>query len=392
MWRALERKEDFCIIFHLSVVRPDLKKDSNLGRIIKDRYRLLREVSSTEDESTFVAEDVLNGKTVGMRIIPYNYNNADAIREAEIMFQNQLDVLCRLEHPGLPQVLEGFTEKLEMFIITEYFEGETLEEMIEKKREISLDDVTAWCFEMLKILDYLHSRYPPVIFRDFKPSNILIRPNGKVQLINFGTARTYKPFKVQDTLIRYSKGYAAPEQYGGKGQTDARADVYAFGVTLHRILTGHDPSLTPFKLPPLDSFRKDLSPHWQEIVSKTTELKVENRYKNAKEIIAALKSASGGTSQVKHEEQPQVQQQVVTVSADSGRKDEKSSLQSIAENYDNERIRRKSTVQKILMMISALVFVMAGVLFIKIMIVAVVFFIIAAVILLLGAWLLFTRK
>jgi len=370
-----------------------VKRDSYLGRIVKDRYRLLREVSSTEDETTFVAEDVLSGRTVGMRIIPYNYNNADAIREAEIMFQNQLDVLCRLEHPGLPQVLEGFTEKLEMFIVTEFFEGQTLEEMIEKKKAISLEEVTTWSFEMLRILEYLHSRYPPVIFRDFKPSNILVRPNGKVQLINFGTARTYKPFKVQDTLIRYSKGYAAPEQYGGKGQTDARADIYAFGVTLHRLLTGHDPASTPFKLPSLDSFRKDLPPYWQDIVSKTTELKVENRYKNVKEIMAALKAASTGAPQAGGEEPAAPKETVAPEPAETVKKDAKdSSLQSIADGYDRERVAKKALVQKILFFLSVLVFVAAGVLFVRMPIAAAVFFIIASVILFVGGYFLFIRK
>jgi serine/threonine protein kinase len=370
-----------------------VKRDSYLGRIVKDRYRLLREVSSTEDETTFVAEDVLSGRTVGMRIIPYNYNNADAIREAEIMFQNQLDVLCRLEHPGLPQVLEGFTEKLEMFIVTEFFEGQTLEEMIEKKKAISLEEVMTWSFEMLRILDYLHSRYPPVIFRDFKPSNILVRPNGKVQLINFGTARTYKPFKVQDTLIRYSKGYAAPEQYGGKGQTDARADIYAFGVTLHRLLTGHDPASTPFKLPSLDGFRKDLPPYWQDIVSKTTELKVENRYKNVKEIMTALKAASTGAPQAGREEPAAPKEAVAPEPAEAAKKDPKaSSLQSIADSYDRERVEKKALVQRILFFLSVLVFVAAGVLFIRMPIAAAVFFIIAAVILFIGGYFLFIRK
>lgn|GEM_PF-1981480 len=370
-----------------------MKRDSYLGRIVKDRYRLLREVSSTEDETTFVAEDVLSGRTVGMRIIPYNYNNADAIREAEIMFQNQLDVLCRLEHPGLPQVLEGFTEKLEMFIVTEFFEGQTLEEMIEKKKAISLEEVMTWSFEMLRILDYLHSRYPPVIFRDFKPSNILVRPNGKVQLINFGTARTYKPFKVQDTLIRYSKGYAAPEQYGGKGQTDARADIYAFGVTLHRLLTGHDPASTPFKLPSLDGFRKDLPPYWQDIVSKTTELKVENRYKNVKEIMTALKAASTGAPQAGREEPAAPKEAVAPEPAEAAKKDPKaSSLQSIADSYDRERVEKKALVQRILFFLSVLVFVAAGVLFIRMPISAAVFFIVAAVILFIGGYFLFIRK
>jgi len=269
-------------------------KENYIGKIVKDRYRIVREFSSGDDEYSFLCEDILAGKKVAMRLIPYSYRDADLMKEAETIFKNQMDVLCRLEHPGLPQILEGFAEKLEMYIITEYNEGETLEEKIGKKKEMAQEEIFSISEEVLKILDYLHSRYPPVIFRDLKPSNIFLRRDGRVQLVNFALARTYKPFKSQDTIVRCSKGYAAPEQYGGKGQTDARVDIYAFGVTLHRLLTGHEPSRTPFKLPPLNSFQETLWPWWQDIISKATELKVENRYKSARDLLNDMKKMKDG--------------------------------------------------------------------------------------------------
>ncbi|MDQ7822613.1 MAG: serine/threonine-protein kinase [Candidatus Eremiobacteraeota bacterium] len=260
-------------------------KESYAGRVIKDRYRIIRELSSSEEDDVLLAEDVIGGKIVSMRIIPYNYQDAEAIREAETMFQNQLDVLCRLEHKGLPMILEGFTEKMKMCIVTEHHEGRSLEQMLMVVKQFSQEDVQKWALEILRVIDYLHSRYPPVIFRDLKPENILIKNDGTVELINFGLARTYKPFKTQDTVVRGSKGYAAPEQYGGRGQTDAKADIYSFGVTVHRMLTGHDPSKSPFNLPPLSSLRSDLWPGWQSIISKATELKSENRYKTARDLL-----------------------------------------------------------------------------------------------------------
>lgn len=176
--------------------------ESYVGRVVKDRYRLIRELSSGDEDYSFIGEDVMMGKTVMVRIMPYKFTDAESIREGETMFKNQIDVLCRLEHPGLPQVLDGFIEKLEMFIITEYIEGETIENKIVRKEKVTQEEVIGWSIEMLRILDYLHTRYPPVIFRDLKPQNILIRKNGRVQLINFGMARTYKPFQTQDTLVR----------------------------------------------------------------------------------------------------------------------------------------------------------------------------------------------
>jgi serine/threonine protein kinase len=266
-------------------------KGNYLGRIVKERYRIIRDLFSGDDGNCFFCEDVLTGKFVDMRIIPYDYKDAEAFRDAELQFKNELDVLCRLEHPGMPQIIEGFTEKLEMFIITEHAEGETLEAKLKKKKQLPLEEVLALSNEILRILDYLHSRYPPVIFRDMRPCNILIKGNGRVQLANFGLARTYKPFKDRDTIVRCSKGYASPEQYGGKGQTDARADIYSFGITLHQMLTGNDPAHTVFKLPPLEAFRSDLGHAWQEIVSKATSLRQETRFQTAKELMNALKDA-----------------------------------------------------------------------------------------------------
>jgi eukaryotic-like serine/threonine-protein kinase len=267
-------------------------RENYIGRIVKERYKIVRELVTGDEDYSFVCDDILAGKKVAMRLMPYSYKDADSLRDVETLFQNQMDVLCRLEHPGLPQILEGFTEKNEMYIITEYFEGETLEEKLAKKKELTEEEILLLAQEVLKILDYLHSRYPPVIFRDLKPTNIYMRPNGRIQLINFSLARTYKPFKTQDTVVRCSKGYAAPEQYGGKGQTDARVDVYSFGVTLHRVLTGHDPCQTPFKLPPLETFHRSLWPWWQDIISRATELKLENRYKSAREILNDIKKLS----------------------------------------------------------------------------------------------------
>ncbi len=101
-------------------------KENHVGKIVKDRYKIVRELQSGEEEYSYLCEDILAGKKVAMRLIPYSYKDADLLREAETLFQNQMDVLCRLEHPGLPQILEGFAEKMEMYIITEYRAGATL--------------------------------------------------------------------------------------------------------------------------------------------------------------------------------------------------------------------------------------------------------------------------
>jgi serine/threonine protein kinase len=271
-----------------------IMKGNYIGRIVKDRYRVLRELQPGGDEYYFICEDITRRGFVDMRVIPCDYKDAEAFREAEIQFRNQLDVLCRLEHTGLPQIIEGFTEKLEMFIITDHTDGATLEDKLKRKNQLPVGEVLTLSREILSILDYLHGRYPPVIFRDLKPCNILVKNDGHVQLVNFGLARTYKPFKDRDTIVRYSKGYAAPEQYGGKGQTDGRADIYSFGVTLHQMLTGSDPIKTPFKLPLLENFRSDLGPMWQVLISRATNIRQDSRYQTIREFVKALDEVAAG--------------------------------------------------------------------------------------------------
>ncbi len=104
--------------------------------------------------------------------------------------------------------------------------------------------------QLCNVLNYLHTRQPPIIFRDLKPDNVLRTADGQLYLIDFGIARHFKPGQARDTIAFGSPGYAAPEQYG-KAQTGPSADIYSLGVILHQMLTGDDPSLKPFFFAPL---------------------------------------------------------------------------------------------------------------------------------------------
>ena len=114
---------------------------------------------------------------------------------------------------------------------------------IEKTLDIAL--------QLCSVVEYLHTRQPPIVFRDLKPGNVMLTPSGHVYLIDFGIARHFKPGQEKDTTALGSSGYAPPEQYG-KSQTTTRADIYSLGATLHQLLTGDDPSETPFHFEPLN--------------------------------------------------------------------------------------------------------------------------------------------
>ena len=138
------------------------------------------------------------------------------------------------------------------------------------------------------VLAYLHSQNPPVIFRDLKPGNIMITPQGQVKLIDFGIARLFKPGKTGDTQQMGTRGYAPPEQYGQGQQTDARSDIYSLGVMLHEALTRHDPASTPFRLPPVRQLNPAVSAELEQIIARATQPNMQQRYQSAAEVAASV--------------------------------------------------------------------------------------------------------
>lgn len=135
----------------------------------------------------------------------------------------------------------------------DYIEGQTLEDCVQKSlgNKLPFQRVLHFATQLCIVLDYLHSQQPPIIFRDLKPANVMVTSDDHLYLIDFGIARLFKLGQAKDTTVLGSPGYAAPEQYG-KAQTTERADVYSLGATLHRLLSGQDPSENPFHFSPLD--------------------------------------------------------------------------------------------------------------------------------------------
>jgi WD40 repeat protein len=162
-------------------------------------------------------------------------------------FHHEALILANLTHPNLPRIYEQFVDAGRSYLVMDFIDGETLEERLARlngqrlSHEQVLDIVTQLC----SVLEYLHSRQPPIIFRDLKPANVMIDASNHVYLIDFGIARLFKPGQAKDTTPLGSSGYAAPEQYG-RSQTTVRADLYALGATLHQLLTGEDPAASPF--------------------------------------------------------------------------------------------------------------------------------------------------
>jgi serine/threonine protein kinase len=212
-------------------------------------------------------------------------------QQAALAFQQEAQMLAHLDHPNIPKVSDFFTENQKHYIAMEFVPGETLEDRLAGQgAPCGEQEVRAWVAQLCDVLSYLHSQTPPIIFRDLKPANIMITPQGQLKLIDFGIARFFQHGKGQDTQVIGTPGFAPPEQYG-RGQTDARSDVYSLGVTLHHLLTLHDPASTPFKLPPARQLKRDVSPELEKVVLKATQPEVADRYQSVGEMARALSGA-----------------------------------------------------------------------------------------------------
>src|SRR5215213_522255 len=214
-------------------------------------------------------------------------------QQARDAFRHEAEMLAGLNHPNLPRVTDHFEQDGKAYLVMEYVPGETLLSFLMREGLPQPQArVFEWTRQLCEALEYLHSQIPPIIFRDLKPANIMLTPNGQVKLIDFGIARLFKPGQAKDTQAFGTIGYSAPEQYG-KGQTDARADVYSLGVLLHQLLTGYDPTETPFRLPPAGQVNPNLSQQLSVAISSATNSDPNQRFASIAAFRAALFGING---------------------------------------------------------------------------------------------------
>ena len=234
-------------------------------------------------------------------------------QQARDAFRHEAEMLAALNHPNLPRVTDHFEQDGKAYLVMEYVPGETLLSfLVREGLPQPQARVFEWARQLCDALDYLHTQHPPIIFRDLKPANIMLTPNGQVKLIDFGIARLFKPGQAKDTQAFGTIGYSAPEQYG-KGQTDARSDVYSLGVLLHQLLTGYDPTSTPFRLPPAGQVNLKLPQQLSDAISAATDSDPDRRYASIAAFRAAL-IGMNGPADARVESQPFQPAQAVNLS------------------------------------------------------------------------------
>ncbi len=257
--------------------------------VLNGRYRILRSLGRGGMGTVYLAEHEQLRTLLAIKEL--ERSSSEETQDELKGYVQEATLLVKLKHPNLPLVTDAFIENGRFYLVMDYIEGVTLESLIRQSGTAGLDcsRVVDWSLQIAEVLSYLHEQVPPVIFRDVKPANIMLQPDGMVKLIDFGIARRFNEGAGKDTTLLGSVGYSPPEQFG-RQQTDMRSDIYAFGATMHHLVTGVDPSQHPFKFKPAAQLNPDVPPQLSELIARCVQIDPESRPSSMEEVFHELRT------------------------------------------------------------------------------------------------------
>jgi len=263
------------------------------GIVLRNRYQITRLVAGGGMAWVYEVQELRADGTRqvwAMKELRADADDAHSLEEGRRLFEQEANILVHLSHPNLPKVVAFFEEYGRSYLVMEFIYGESMEKRLEHANAPILElQALDWATQICEVLTYLHTRPSPVIFRDMKPSNVMVTLDGRIKLIDFGIARTYKVGKRKDTISMGSENYAAPEQWG-KTQTDARADIYGLGATLYHLLTNVPPlpAFVPTQRVSIQQYNPAVSDATVAVVEKAMSKDRERRYPTAEAMRQAL--------------------------------------------------------------------------------------------------------
>ncbi len=257
-----------------------------IGSIIDGKYKILNKIGQGGMSVVYLAMNERANKQWAIKEV-----RKDGVKDFEVVKQGlvvETNMLKRLSHPNLPSIIDVIDQKDNFLIVMDYIQGKSLKDKLDEYGAQPQELVVEWAKQLSDVLGYLHTRNPAIVYRDMKPANIMLKPDGNLTLIDFGTAREYKERNLADTTCLGTVGYAAPEQFGGHGQTDGRTDIYCLGATLYHLVTGMNPSEPPYEIKPIREINPALSGGLEKIILKCTQKNPEDRYQSCAELTYAL--------------------------------------------------------------------------------------------------------
>lgn len=260
---------------------------ARIGTVLGGKYEILKKIGQGGMSIVYVAMDTRLNKQWAIKEIKKNKKQDTRLLMKAL--RTEANILKVVDHPVLPRIVDIINYKGTVYVVMDYIEGRPLSEVLKRDGAQPQEMVVEWAKDLCSALDYLHSMDPPIIYRDMKPSNIMLKPDRKVKLIDFGTAKEFDVKSLADTTALGTKGYAAPEQFGdskGRGihKTDARTDIYSLGATLYHVVTGKNPCEPPYVIKPIREWNPMLSGGLEKIISKCTMPSPEDRYQSCKEL------------------------------------------------------------------------------------------------------------
>ncbi|MGI8640088.1 MAG: protein kinase domain-containing protein [Pyrinomonadaceae bacterium] len=280
----------------------DGKKSAKLkpldeGTVLNDRYEIVRKIGGGGMGAVYLASDKnLGGVLRAVKEMVQSYIEGEQQEKAINDFKRESLLLSTLDHSSIPTIYDYFFDEKEgrFYLVMKYISGGDLAARIRSAPEGRIDenDVTEWAIQVADVLDYLHNRQIPIVYRDLKPANIMIDGNsGRVMLIDFGIARFINKEEKGVTAVG-TMGYAPPELFSGN--VEPRSDIYSLGSTLFHLLTGADPQSNPLlifdfqKHPRPRQINPQLSDQMEKILMRAVEYNANQRFTSAAELREVL--------------------------------------------------------------------------------------------------------
>jgi outer membrane protein assembly factor BamB/predicted Ser/Thr protein kinase len=263
-----------------------------VGAVLQGRYKITGVLGVGGMGSVYQARD-MNFPNVTRHVAVkemLNLASDPGLREMTLRnFEREANILAELSHPAIPKIFDYFSNKDRAYLVMEYINGYDMEALVNRTPNfLPIDMVEKWAVQLCDVLQYLHTHKPePIIFRDVKPSNVMIDNHGNVRLIDFGIAKMFQSNQ-KGTMIG-TEGYSPPEQY--RGEASPAGDVYATGATFHHVLTRRDPRLEPpfsFAERPIREANPEIPPELEAVVLKALAYEPTARYSSAQAMKEAI--------------------------------------------------------------------------------------------------------